>query len=176
MAVYDTYIYNYQIYSNNDAPSPAASPADPALPRPLLASFPFFPSAVRWDVHAWRSAKEERITGHGCDGGGSRPNPRSRRWWAAAAVAGLLFGRGGLSTPPSHSLGPSPRGVGLPPPPRARGRGSGSIAAPTTLPATATSSMDGGGFPGSSSASTGFPFPHPPSFDTAGVDPSSPGW
>ncbi|CAO2210939.1 unnamed protein product [Urochloa humidicola] len=85
---------------------------------------------------------------------------------AAAAAAGgsLPFGRGGLSTPSSRSLGFGPRGVGLPPPARARGRGGGSVAAPTTLPATEAFSMDGGGFPSSSWASTGF-----------SVDPSSPG-
>ncbi|CAL4914566.1 unnamed protein product [Urochloa decumbens] len=83
---------------------------------------------------------------------------------AAAAGGGLPFGRGGLSTPPSRSLGLGPRGVGLPPSARARGRGGGSVAAPTTLPATEAFSMDGGGFPSSLWASTGF-----------SVDPSSPG-
>jgi hypothetical protein len=115
-----------------DAPSPTASPADPALrslpaksllpsraplppghfpfprsassppffpsaaqlarfpfPRPHLASFPFFPSAVRRDVHAWLSAEEERITRQGCGGGGSKPNPRSRRRWGGGGGGGF---------------------------------------------------------------------------------------
>ncbi|CAN6360623.1 unnamed protein product [Urochloa humidicola] len=85
---------------------------------------------------------------------------------AATAAAGLPFGRGGLSTPPSRFLGP--RSVGLPPPPRSRGIGGGSVGA------SSSHGHVGGDFPSSS----GFPFPPAscqPLFDAAGVDPSSPG-
>lgn len=52
------------------------APSSPAR-RGLLVS----PSVVRRDVHARRSAEEEQLTGLGCGGGRSRPNPRPRRWW-----------------------------------------------------------------------------------------------